>query len=290
MPVLPAGAGGSTALIEAAKIRELGSVSALLDAGADIQAKDNAGADALAQAVLAANIENVKLLLSRGATVNARITIGQFSLLHLAAWRQEPELVRVLIANKAEADARDASGSTPLMWSAYSDYAETETTKVLLDAGADPNACNKSEQTAVSWALAHGETAVVKLLLEHGARSETRVTPVREMTHGQQELSKAIALLQSSGPQFAKVSGCISCHNQSLPQMAVAMAKERGVPVDEKIFLQTSKTVMANIKPARLPLIEMTDVVPDLAATQRPTCCSACMPMAIRWMRRRMRW
>ena len=41
--------------------------------------------------------------------------------------------------------------------------------------------------------------------------------------------------MQKSGPQFVKVSGCVSCHHQSLPQMAFAVARERGFNVDADV-------------------------------------------------------
>jgi hypothetical protein len=46
-------------------------------------------------------------------------------------------------------------------------------------------------------------------------------------------IEKSIALLQTSGAQFTKVSGCYSCHHQLLPQMALGIARTRGLRIDE---------------------------------------------------------
>jgi hypothetical protein len=46
-------------------------------------------------------------------------------------------------------------------------------------------------------------------------------------------VEKALPLLQRVGPPFWEGSGCISCHHQSLPAMAVSIARERGFTVDE---------------------------------------------------------
>ena len=46
-------------------------------------------------------------------------------------------------------------------------------------------------------------------------------------------VENAVALLQKSGPQFVKVSGCVSCHHQTLPVIAFGVAREHGVPIDE---------------------------------------------------------
>jgi hypothetical protein len=60
---------------------------------------------------------------------------------------------------------------------------------------------------------------------------------------------KAIALLQKTGPGFFKVSGCTSCHNQSLPQMAWSLARERGLKVDETVAAHQVKATVAMFKP-----------------------------------------
>jgi hypothetical protein len=78
---------------------------------------------------------------------------------------------------------------------------------------------------------------------------------------------KSIALLQKSSSQFYKVSGCVSCHNQSLPQMTIAMARARNIHVNEQAADQQRKSVLSVVRPARQPLMEMADVVPDVAGS-----------------------
>ncbi len=46
-------------------------------------------------------------------------------------------------------------------------------------------------------------------------------------------VERSLPLLQRVGPPFWEGSGCISCHHQSLPAMAVSIARERGFTVDE---------------------------------------------------------
>ena len=41
-------------------------------------------------------------------------------------------------------------------------------------------------------------------------------------------VEKSLARLQSSGVEFGKKTGCISCHHQSLTAMAVSAARDRG--------------------------------------------------------------
>jgi hypothetical protein len=48
-------------------------------------------------------------------------------------------------------------------------------------------------------------------------------------------VQKALALLEKTSPTFVKRGGCNSCHNQFLPAMAQALARERGIPAGKDI-------------------------------------------------------
>jgi hypothetical protein len=86
-----------------------------------------------------------------------------------------------------------------------------------------------------------------------------------EMIQGSVE--KAIALLEKSGPQFVRVSGCTSCHNQSLPQMASAAAQARGYKVDAKASRLQSEAVVAMFKSMREAIDHAPEKIPDPAIT-----------------------
>jgi hypothetical protein len=76
-------------------------------------------------------------------------------------------------------------------------------------------------------------------------------------------VERSIERLQGAMPTFVKVSGCASCHNQSLPQVAVGMARDLGWKYDSAVTTQQYKAVMGMLKGMRLPAIENSDVVPD---------------------------
>ncbi len=78
----------------------------------------------------------------------------------------------------------------------------------------------------------------------------------------QPAVEKALRLLQPAGPQFFDKSGCISCHNQSLPAMAVGLARERGFAVDERLARQTLKANIAVLGPHRENLLQSINSVP----------------------------
>jgi N-acyl-D-amino-acid deacylase len=110
-------------------------------------------------------------------------------------------------------------------------------------------------ETALTWASRRGNTKVVAALEKAGAANPDGI---------QGSVQRAVALLQKSNPQFIRVSGCVSCHNQSLPQMAVAAARARGIPVDEKSAELATASAIAVFKPL-LSDTEKPDRIPDPA-------------------------
>ena len=66
--------------------------------------------------------------------------------------------------------ARDARGNSPLMYAAA--LGSLESMRLLLDAGADPNAANDFAATPLMWCA--GDAAKVRLLLSKGAKVNAR--------------------------------------------------------------------------------------------------------------------
>jgi hypothetical protein len=57
--------------------------------------------------------------------------------------------------------------------------------------------------------------------------------PVRTPRSARDAVEKALVPLQAAGPGFYEKTRCISCHNQSLPAVALTLARARGVPVGD---------------------------------------------------------
>ena len=88
--------------------------AALLDAGADVHARSQRGRTPLHEAAASAsNPAVIELLAAAGADVNARDASG-YAPLHSAAWyNHRPEIVTALIAAGADVNARDPDGFVP---------------------------------------------------------------------------------------------------------------------------------------------------------------------------------
>jgi hypothetical protein len=67
-------------------------------------------------------------------------------------------------------------------------------------------------------------------------QAEESITPRAVVT-------KSLPLLQTLGTKFIEASGCVSCHNNALPAMAVAIARERGFKIDEQAIQQENAKI-----------------------------------------------
>ena len=184
-------------LIEAAQNGQAEEVQALLEGGADVDAKDEAGMTALMWAALGGHTDTVKGLLDAGADVSSEDKQGTTARLWAAgteirqllqnsqkdinaqlidvAENDQTEKVQALLEAGAEANAKDQYGTTAVTLAAAA--GSTDTVRALLDAGADANVEDQAYQTAVRWAAAAGHTNTVSFLLDLGVdANDTGVT------------------------------------------------------------------------------------------------------------------
>ena len=207
----------------------------------------------LLAAVLKSDTQATKKLLDEGADPNEGRFFGMSALM-LAIINSNQPAVRALLDRGADPRATDRNGSTTLMWAVGSESPDPSLVQELLKRGVDPNAQNKLGESALTWASRRGNVSLVERLKAGGASDANAI---------RQSVENAIAVLQKSGPQFVKVSGCVSCHHQSLPQMAYAAARERGFRVDAAVSEQQVEAVVAMIKTFREPVEKGTVNLPN---------------------------
>ena len=143
-------------------------------AGDDVDAKNSAlmgvvGSYRLMKAVV--REEFVSLLIDAGADVNSKDNAG-FTVLMLAALRRDKGVLRLLIAACANVDAIDNNGETALMLAVF--YGQTEAVQLLIATGADVNVRNNDGETALMHAARLGYTETVGLLITAGADVNTK--------------------------------------------------------------------------------------------------------------------
>jgi ankyrin repeat protein len=163
---------GNTPLHWAAFHGQLAAVKALIDAGADVKAKNNYGAfqpgdlgGALSSAS-GTHQDPVFLLQSHG--VNASDMQNGYTALDLALFASKhKEIVDLLLAKGADVNARAASGATPLFWAVLRDQKDDVLT--LLAKGADVNLSDAWGDTILDMAIRAQFAQLIPILVEHGA-------------------------------------------------------------------------------------------------------------------------
>lgn len=199
---------GRTPLMNALLSNNQAGVVTLLKAGVDVNAMDSDHTSALRIAVVMGNVDAVRLLLAHGAEPdvrdedgstafmdacamgrmdiagallragsdpNAKANDGSTALLNAISWialhpmwQARREFVRFLLENKADVNAADWKGITPLIAAAR--RADMELIRALLIAGADVEGVNAEGRTPLLEAIDKDNVDSVKLLVSKGAK------------------------------------------------------------------------------------------------------------------------
>ena len=259
---------GDTALVYAAAYGDKAAVNALLAHHATVEP----GGSVLTPVTAAAyygNVETLKMLLAGGGQIDSQDCCAT-ALFWPAAFGDKGTM-KFLLQNGANINFHStkkvlssSSMGTPLMWAAYAEAQDPELVAMLLDKGADVNARTVEGQTALSRAEPRGNTAVVDMLLKGGAMdvsppklssSASRLNAISDVRIA---IERSLALLLTSSAVWYKNRTCVSCHNQSLPALAVALGRDHGFHVDERAAAEQSAKTSALLANTRESLQMMT--------------------------------
>jgi len=158
-----------TALMWAAGRGHIDSLRKLLLANADVNARNKWGQTPLMAAARAGDPAKVAALLEAGAAIDAPDLDGMTALNTAAGDEGGLGVLQAILAAKSNPNLADSEGVTPLMRSA--DLGDRDKVMLLLDAGADAKAADKSGRTAAEWAKNRDDDAgraVAALLEEAG--------------------------------------------------------------------------------------------------------------------------
>jgi ankyrin repeat protein len=184
----------------------------------------------------------IERFLSLGGDPNMLVPMVtvKMPLLGYAAMVTDPATVGLILDRGADPNATSSRGATPLMMAAASDHANPSTVRMLLDYGARLDARDDEGRSALDWALMQGETEVAQLLRRAGApvspvASTATVPTASHPNPVNLAVQKGVATLDTIGPSFNQQTGCVSCHNQSLPALARQVAATRGITVERAV-------------------------------------------------------
>lgn len=108
------------------------------------------------------DITTVQAMLDNGADVNARDEDGATALI-LAACTGRDEVLEILLDNGADVNAQEKDGNTALMMAAF--FGDVSTLQLLLDTGADIDIKAKDGATALTLAESEGHEDIVEILI-----------------------------------------------------------------------------------------------------------------------------
>jgi uncharacterized protein len=159
--------------------------------GVAVLAADTLGPDALVSAIKSGQRSvAMDMIAHKSADVNAAEADGSTALLW-AANQNDGDLVARLLKAGADPKARNLLGDTPLAEATL--HANTDMVRALLDAGADPSVAGPDGQTPLMVTARTADVDAAKLLLAKGANPN-----VREAQRGQTALMWAAAASQGA--------------------------------------------------------------------------------------------
>ncbi len=163
--------GLATVLHYAAENNNLQAISALVNAGADINAKDNNGLTALHYVAKYNDLQAIPALVNAGADINAKDNYG-LTALHWAVQNNNLQAIPALVNAGANINAKDNNELTALHYAAKNN--NLQAIPALVNAGADINAKSNARRTALHWAVRseHGEFA--EALIDAGANIDEK--------------------------------------------------------------------------------------------------------------------
>jgi ankyrin repeat protein len=250
---------GNTALMRAAIMGDVDTMKALLAAGAKVNVKTVDGPTAffsgwrtpLMWASLLGHTDAVRLLLDAGADVNGRDLVG--TALIQAVWKHQYDVAKILLERGADVNASSespvsatVSGFTPLMWACLNDHDDPRLVELLLKSRAKLDVESDVGDTPLSLARRTGADRIAQVLIAAGARDSQNAAANPEPAVAKanvnagltvrQRAEKSLARLQASSATFVAHretrEKCFSCHHQSLPAIALGLARQRGYSFD----------------------------------------------------------
>ena len=199
-------------------------------------------------ASLLARKANVAVVSERtGAIVkNGPVRFGSVTALHLAATGGNPQVVESLLKAGAPVNAADTRGMTPLVFAVATDRPDPRIIRLLLANGADASFRVEGGESPIEWARKFNNPAVLSALglsPVDGVRLKADTTPTTvaatttavaasssslATVSARDAVLRSLPLQRSASSRVMTDGGCSACHAQPLTAIAIDTARGRG--------------------------------------------------------------
>jgi hypothetical protein len=121
----------------------------------------------ISDAITTLDIDQIETAIASGAPINTHDRYGTTPLI-MATMAQLPHVIKLLISKRVVIDGTDYMGCTALFWAV--EFANIEIAKILLEAGANPNAYTTSGQPILAYPLLRRDQSMGRLLVDYGGK------------------------------------------------------------------------------------------------------------------------
>ena len=156
-------------------------------------------------------------------------------------------LVRELILDGADVNARQADGMTALHWAVYLD--EPDTASLLVSSGAEVNAVNRYGVTPLSLAATNGNANLITLLLDAGANAQA------SLRGGETVLMTAARTGNLEAVEALLLKGADSNKRESNNQTALMWAAAEGHLTVVDALIEAGADIHAAVNSGFTPLL-----------------------------------
>jgi ankyrin repeat protein len=164
----------NNSLINAVKANDLDSFSALLNKN-DVHQKDEFGKTALAYAAANGNEYMINCILQAGADINARDYLNKTPLMYAVSKAGNFKIVELLLKAGANPSAIDNQHNSVLMYAVL--YGDLAIIQILLKKNHNINTVNSSGLNVLNLAITQNAGhEVIKALIKYGCDTESRAT------------------------------------------------------------------------------------------------------------------
>ena len=189
-------------LLDAVRAGDLGQMRLVADK-ADLEARDRQGRTALLLATHANHVEIARALIEAGADVNAKDAMKDTPFLYAGAEGRDEILELILATGRARLDDTNRYGGTALIPAAH--HGHPSTVRILLQAGLDIDHVNHLGWTALLEAVILGDGGpvyqqIVGILVDAGARHIPDRDGVTPLEHARRLGFTEIAAKMAAGP------------------------------------------------------------------------------------------